>query len=94
MHRNELQNTFIAKLYCIEVHKQLTKYNHYKSDINAIKVNRVYILLLYTRLKAVFSRCEDVVKDRNTNDHLAWTAENGDSLHGGYPAHGNSKSEI
>ena len=29
------------------------------------------ILLLYTRFKAVFSRCEDVAKDRNTRDQLA-----------------------
>ena len=28
-------------------------------------------LLLYTRLKAVFSRCEDVAKYQNTRDHLA-----------------------
>ena len=39
------------------------------------------LLLLYTRLKAVFSRCEDVAKKQNTRDHLAWTAGNGDPIH-------------
>ena len=42
------------------------------------------LLLLYTKLKAGFSRCEDVVKHRNTRDQLAWT---------GYLAHRNSKGE-
>ena len=32
-------------------------------------------------LKAVFSRCEDVAKDQNTRDHLAWTAGNRDPMH-------------
>ena len=36
------------------------------------------LLLLYTRLKTVFSRCEDVAKDQNTGDHLACTAGNRD----------------
>ena len=31
----------------------------------------IYILLFYARLKADFSRCDDVAKDRNTRDHLA-----------------------
>ena len=32
-------------------------------------------------LEAVFSRCEDVAKDRNTRNYLAWTAGNGDPMH-------------
>ena len=39
------------------------------------------LLLLYTRLKAVFSRCEDVTKDRNSKDHLVWTIGNADPMH-------------
>ena len=31
----------------------------------------VLLLLLYTRLKAVSHRCENVAKDRNTRDYLA-----------------------
>ena len=57
-------------------------------------------LLLYTRLIAVFSSCENVAIDRNTRDHLAsWTAGNWDPMHKvcvshtGYLAHGNSKGE-
>ena len=38
-------------------------------------------LLLYTRTRAVFSRCEDVAKDRNTRDHLAWITGNGGPMH-------------
>ena len=33
-----------------------------------------WVLLLYTRLKAVLSRCEDAAKDQSTRDHLTWTA--------------------
>ena len=40
-----------------------------------------FILLLCTRLKAVFSRCENVAKDRNTRDHVAWTVGNEDPMH-------------
>ena len=41
---------------------------------------------------AVFSRCEDVAKDGNTKDHLAWTIGIGDPMYGGagggvYPTH-------
>ena len=39
------------------------------------------ILLLYARLKVVFSRCEDVARDQNTRDQLAWAAENGDPIY-------------
>ena len=47
---------------------------------------------------AVFSSCEDVAKDRNSRNHLAWTAENGGShargvSHTGYLVYGNSKGE-
>ena len=57
------------------------------------------ILLLYTGLKTVFSRCENVAKDQNTRDHLAWTAGNGDPMHevcipAEYLAHVNSRGEI
>ena len=38
-------------------------------------------LLLYKRLKAVYSRCEHDAKDQNTRDHLVWTAGNGDPMH-------------
>ena len=38
-------------------------------------------LLLYTRLKAVFRRYKDVVKDRNTRDYLAWIIANRDPMH-------------
>ena len=31
--------------------------------------------------KAVSSRCEDVAKDQNTRDNLAWTTGNGDPMH-------------
>ena len=41
----------------------------------------MYALLLYTMLGAVFSRCENVAKDRNTWGHLVWTAGNGDPMH-------------
>ena len=40
---------------------------------------------LYTRLKADFSRCDDVTKDQNTRDHLPWTAGNGSHEQGVYP---------
>ena len=39
------------------------------------------LLLLYTRFKAVFSRCEDAAKDQNTRDNSAWTAGTGDPMH-------------
>ena len=40
-----------------------------------------YLLLLYSGLNAaVFSQYRVVPKDRNTRDHLAWTARNGDSM--------------
>ena len=38
--------------------------------------------LLLKRHKVVFSRCEDVAKDSNTRDHLAWIIGNGDPMHG------------
>ena len=41
----------------------------------------IKLLLLYTRLKAVLSRCEDVAKDQITRDHLVWAAGNGDPMH-------------
>ena len=46
----------------------------------------------------VFSRCEDVTKDRNTKNNLIWTAENGDPIHEacippGSLAHGNNEDE-
>ena len=41
-------------------------------------IRSVILLLLFTKFKAVFSRCEDIAKDRNTRDHLAWTAGNED----------------
>ena len=49
------------------------------------------------RLKAVFSRGEDVAKDRHTRDHLALTTGNGNPMHEvctGYFAHGSSKAKI
>ena len=38
------------------------------------------LLELYRRLKAVFSRCNDVAKHRNTRNLLAWTRGNGDPI--------------
>ena len=40
------------------------------------------LILLYTKLKEVFSRYVDVARDRNTRDHSAWTAGNVDPMHG------------
>ena len=53
-------------------------------------------LFLYTRLKVVFSRCEDVAKDQNTRHHLAWTENPMYEVcivhcYTGYLAHGNSR---
>ena len=58
------------------------------------------LLLLNTRLKIVFSRCEDVAINRNARDHLVWTIGNGDAMHRvyvshtGYLTYGNIKDEI
>ena len=43
---------------------------------NKVRDLEVTLLLSYTRLKAV-----EVAKDKNTRDHLAWTAGNGDLMH-------------
>ena len=40
------------------------------------------IISISTRFKVVFSRCEDVIRDQITRDHLTWTIGNGDSMHG------------
>ena len=48
-------------------------------------------MLLYRRLKLVASRCEDVPKERNTRDHLAWTIGNGDPMHEVYPTQDTSR---
>ena len=58
-----------------------------------VKWPKLLLLLLYSRLRTVFSRCENVAKE-----HLEWTVGNGDRMHGGvshtaYLAHGNSKCE-
>ena len=42
----------------------------------------VIIIILFSRLKAVFSRFEDVANDRNTRDYLAWTIGTGDPMQG------------
>ena len=45
------------------------------------------ILLLYTRHKAVFSRCEDVAKDRNTRGTYSTDCrDRGSHARGVYPA--------
>ena len=41
----------------------------------------------YIRCLRVFSRCEDVAKDRNTRNHLVWIVVNGDPMHGVYIPH-------
>ena len=59
-------------------------------------VNYISLLVLsHTRLKAVFNRYEDVEKDQNTRDRLAWTIGNGDSMHdrGVYPTEDTSRME-
>ena len=44
--------------------------NSWKDNLNSSQLP-LLLLLLYTRLKAVSSRYEDVAKDQNTRDHLA-----------------------
>ena len=55
--------------------------NKLQQSRNEKTPSTILLLLLYERLKEVFSRCEDVVKDQNTRDHLARPAGNGDPMH-------------
>ena len=58
-----------------------TKYINCLQIQSYIHTYRQLLLLLYTWLKAVFSRYEDVLLDRKTRDHLAWTTGNGDPMY-------------
>ena len=44
----------------------------YKCQSNSWVLLLLLLSILYTGLKQVFSRCEDVAKERKTRDHLAW----------------------
>ena len=65
-------------------------------QVNYFTIVQLLLLSLYTRLKAVISRCEDVAREQNTRYHLARTIGNGEGIpctrcvfHTGYPGHEN-----
>ena len=41
----------------------------------------IHYYYYYIRDLKVFSRCENVAKDQNTREYLAWSAVNGDPMH-------------
>ena len=80
----------VMKLFCFHIMVFLDFFPIFSSiyiylnQISCLQFNvyRNNTLLLYTKIKAVFSRCQDVPKDQNTRDNSAWTAENRYLMHG------------
>ena len=64
---------FVASLIMIKKYPVIKELYFSKNKVRDLEVT---LLLSYTRLKAV-----EVAKDKNTRDHLAWTAGNGDLMH-------------